>query len=92
MIIVGNGSTRQTLIHEFHNFVSGLCLLALVGSLFTRHLRTMLGDIQVYSWTCALADTTGFLGELQSLLNVVEAVGVLHRFPSEADAHVPQLM
>lgn len=80
MIFLDNGTTSQILIHEFHNYVSGLYPLAFVESLFTCYLGTFLGDTQVHSWPCTLADPAGFLGELRILLNVVK-VGVLPRFP-----------
>lgn len=80
MIFLDNATTSQALIHEFHNYVSGLYPLAFVESLFICYLGTFSEDARVHSWPCTLADPEGFLGELRILLNVVK-VGVLPRFP-----------
>lgn len=88
MMILDNGTTSQTLIHEFHNGVSGLYPLVSDKSLFSCYLGTFLGDIQVHGWTCTLADAEAFSGELQILLNVMEVVGAPSRFPLKAGAPV----
>lgn len=80
MIFLDNATTSQALIHEFHNYVSGLYPLAFVESLFICYLGTFSEDARVHSWPCTLADPEGFLGELRILLNIVK-VGVLPRFP-----------
>lgn len=51
-VIPDNETTSQTLIHEFHNYVSGQYSLAFVESLFTSYVGTSLRDIQVHSWPC----------------------------------------
>lgn len=92
MIILDDRTTSQTLIHEFHNYVSGLYPLAFVENLFACYLGTFLRDIQVHSWTYTLADTAGFLGEPWIPRYIMEAVGVPPKFPLGPGAPVPQLL